>query len=212
MMQKWQDITPHLYQNIKPISGRLSIRIDRDYIYQKKLANIWVEFDMNEFDYLDPFYGEQKSTDPFKMNLNIWDILGDITITSIRDLENLVLKDTSNELIGSFSNSLLFSVPYLKFGKIENEQISFEMEYVLTNSYSYAFMEGTFEEHASQLGKLTVVLDIKHLLLLIRKEQFHQTVTDYLNKKDYKIEEIHEVTDNGISYRDYNQYYIPYRY
>ena len=118
-----EQITCDLYSKIKPIGGRLFSQINSTYSYKKRLGKVWIEFDMNEFDYLDPFYGEQKSTAPFKTEISLWEYIEPLNIDNIFNLENLVLNCEAKDRIGAFSNSLHFTVPILKFGRINNNQI-----------------------------------------------------------------------------------------
>jgi hypothetical protein len=69
----WRSIASYLYKTIKPISGILGSNLTESAIERNRFAGLWVEFTMNEFDYLDPFYGPQKSTAPFKMFVNLAD-------------------------------------------------------------------------------------------------------------------------------------------
>ena len=171
MDRDWRKITNHLYKNISPLRGDLSGRIVEDYILgQKKIQTIWIEFDMNEFMYMDPFYGEQLSTSPFRMVVRPLDSKKERPIHSIQDLENMVIEESRSYIKGAFSNSLHFTAPIIKFGKITGNQISFEMEYCLTNSDSYGMMTGTIEDHVTSFGQIKVDLEINEILLLKNQE------------------------------------------
>lgn len=211
MSHDWKEIVTDLYEKISPISGNLNSQIDNSFISKRKLENVWVDFEMNDFMYLDPFYGEQKSTAPFRMNFSLWDILGNEKIETIFDIENLELNLDKKSFIGAFSNSLVFSVPFLRFGKIDGYHVPFEMEYILSNSDSYAMMTGTADDHIALSGRISLKLEIKELLILIRKGDNPINIARYLDKKRYNLKGIREAKDTGIEYHDYDLFWISYK-
>lgn len=210
MSHDWKEIVTDLYDKISPISGTINSRIDNSFVSKRKLDNVWVEFEMNDFMYEDPFYGEQKSTDPFKMNFSLWDFLGSKNIKTIFDIEDLELQLDKKDFIGSFSNSLDFSVPYLKFGKIDKNQVPLEMEYILSNSDSYGMMTGTADDHIALSGRIALKLEIEELLLLVRKGDDPATITKYLDNNIYNVNELRDAKDTGIVFNDYDLFWISY--
>jgi len=211
MEHDWKKITSHLYKNISPIKGELSSQIEGDFIYKYKINSIWIEFDMNEFIYLDPFYGEQESTSPFRMYVNPFQSDNRKGITYIQELENMTIEDSRINIKGAFSNSLHFSAPIIKFGEIDGDKIQFEMDYCLTNSASYAMMNGTIEDHSKSSGKIKIDLKINDMLILVSKKKNVKDILKHMNSKIYDMESLKEATDTNISYRDYDQFRISYK-
>lgn len=208
MEHEWQEIVTHLYDNIKPISGRLKMQIDSSFRIDKLFKNIWVEFKMNEFNYVDPFYGEQSSTSPFAMNFSIWDLLGESKIKSITDMENFEIRDNLS-IVGAFSNSLSFCAHRIFFGSISKNQIPLELEYSLTNSESYGCMSGSFEDHIMKRGNFKINLEIDDLLILVPKSVHHSEIVDYLNENEFATHSIQSAEeDTGMSYQDYNLFWV----
>lgn len=211
MEHKWQEITQHLYDHIKPLGGEVHSRIDTLYPRRNKVENIWIEFDMNEFMYVDPFYGEQKSTSMFRMNIELWDYIAKSSIHSIFDLENFTLKCDQEDLIGSFSNSLHFSVRVIKFGQIRDRLIDFEMEYCMTNSDSYGMMTGTIKDHMTTYGTMQTTLKLNDLLVCVRKDKSPSTIARYLDPKIFDLDNITLAKDLNRSYPNEDEYWVPYR-
>ena len=207
----WKEATNDLYKKIAPISGELTSRIEASYVRRRKIKSLWVEFDMNEFLYQDPFYGETKSTSNFKMNVSPFQGLGEINITHIQELENLLIKDSRMNKKGTFSNSLDFSAPMIKFGKITGDKIEFEMEYCLTNSASYGMMTGTINDHIKSSGSIKVDLKIKDMLILVSKSGNVKRILHSMNPNIYDLKLAKIATDSDVSFRDYDLYQVPYK-
>jgi len=211
MEHKWEIITDDLYQKIAPIGGELFSRIDEQFKRKKTIRDAWVEFDMNDFIYMDPFYGEQKSTAPFRMNFGLWDFLEQLSLESILQIENTTFLGEKEDCFGSFSNSLHFTIPEMKFGKItENKTIEFEMTYSLTNSDSYGMMSGTIKDHIKKSGQFKTLLKVKDLIInKPLSKSIHETLKS-LNSQYYDINRMYEAKDLNYSSPDYENYYIPY--
>lgn len=207
----WKEITEDLYGKISPLRGDLNSQIDWNFIREQKINSLWIEFDMNDFIYQDPFYGEQKSTAPFRMVVNPLEGESGIEITHIQDLENKIIEDSRTILKGAFSNSLHFSAPLIKFGKIKEDKIGFEMQYCLTNSDSYGMMTGTIEDHVKSSGQIKIDLKINDMLILVNKQNDVKEILKAMNSNIYDIEAAKEATDTNITYRDYDQYRVPYK-
>jgi len=207
----WKKITDDLYEKISPINGVLNSQIDSSFIREQRINSLWIEFDMNDFMYEDPFYGEQKSTAPFRMNVNPLDGENIFKIKHIQDLEGLLIEDSRTNLKGAFSNSLHFSAPVIKFGKIEGNKIEFEMEYCLTNSDSYGMMTGSLEDHIKSSGRIKIDLTIHDMLILVNKGRNVQNILNSMNPNIYDLKSAKEATDTNITYRNYNQYRVPYK-
>lgn len=204
----WQELLLDLYQKISPVGGRLTHRITNDFIYDKKIKHIWVEFELNHFKYFDPFYGEIESSFNFQMFISF----NFTTIDSVYDLENRVIKE--NGFIGSFSNSLSFAVPSCEFGAINtNGTIPFKMNYNLTNSDSYGCMSGTFEDHSTFTGYLETNLKIRDLLISVhKKNESLASILKQLNPNFYLINKYSDAKNLEWVSENYNDYAIPINY
>lgn len=199
----WKEITPELYQKIKPITGELWHSISRDFKNKKFIENIWIELEIENFKYVDPFYGEIESNSNFKMNIQFDGNHRDFQIQSIKDLENLEIKFPEGQLVGAFSNSLHFTVPVCKFGTFEKDRVDFKMKYVLTNSESYVMMSGSYDEHKTINGELKTNLLIKNLLVnVITPNGNLDEITKELNRQIYEIENVKLA--NGLNWTSYN--------
>jgi len=211
MEHKWEIITDDLYQKIEPIGGELFSRIDEQFKRKKTIRDAWVEFDMNDFIYMDPFYGEQKSTAPFRMNFGLWYFLEQLSHESILQIENKTFLGEKEDCFGSFSNSLYFTIPEMKFGKItENKTIEFEMTYSLTNSDSYGMMSGTIKDHIKKTGQFKTLLQVKDLIINKSNSKNIQEILKSLNSQYYDINGMYEAKDLNWSSPDCTSYYIPY--
>ncbi len=211
MVHKWQDITSDLYNKIKPLGGDIYSRVSRDYIRNKRIEDIWVEFDMNDFIYEDPFYGEQKSTAPFRMNFSLWDLLGDVRLGSVLQLEHKTFHGGSEAKIGSFSNSLHFTIPEVTFGKLSPEKtIAITLTYSLTNSDSYGMMDGSLKEHIQTSGSFSTVLKCKELLVRKPDSKNIDSLLKAIDKKHYDVSRMYEATDLYWSSQNNTSYYIPF--
>jgi hypothetical protein len=208
----WKVITDDLYKKIDPVRGDLSTRIDSRYPTDKTISTIWVEFDMNEFTYLDPFYGEQKSTEPFRMFVNPFETEKPMEeIRSLYELEDKVIEDTPTNTKGAFSNSLHFSAPYIQFYKIKQRRIGFKMEYCLTNSESYPMMTGAIKDHIQAKGTINLELQIKELLIVVPKQKNVWDIVNHLDTNIYDLDSTHLAIDTGVTYGDYNEFRVAYR-
>jgi len=211
-MHKWQEITSELYHLIKPTGGKIYSRYSNSLNKRYIVDEAWIEFDMNEFKYIDPFYGEQNSTSNFKMNFNLSDFLSDLKLESILQIENYTFIGEKDDNLGSFSNSIHFTIPKMEFGKFyeKDKSIEFEMTYSLTNSESYPFMNGTIKEHVQLSGQIRTKLIFKDLLVTIHKNTNLKDVLANISPKYYDLKNIYEDTDLNSSKSDYSSFYIPY--
>jgi hypothetical protein len=207
----WEDITSDLYAKIKPIKGRVFSQVGYYFISKKKLCNIWLEFDMNEFEYVDPFYGLQKSTAPFNMQISLWDYIEPLNITNIKQLANLQLRCSPKHRIGAFSNSLHFTIPILKFGVLEKGTIDLYFEYSLTNSDSYGYMTGNIDDHLTKKGAIQMKISIEELQILATNLEQALDIAGKLDAEVYKINEVREATDLNWSSPNYKGYYVAYK-
>ncbi|KAA3639917.1 MAG: hypothetical protein DWQ02_02880 [Bacteroidetes bacterium] len=207
----WEKTTDDLYKKIKPIGGDLISRIESNFISRQKINSIWIEFDMNEFIYEDPFYGEQKSTAVFRMNVEPFSGERSIDLTHIQELKNKVIKSPRTQKKGAFSNSLDFTAPLIKFGKIKDHTIEFEMEYCLTNSSSYGMMTGTIDDHIKASGTIKVDLKINDMLILTAKNKGVERVLKSMNPDIYDLKSAQLATNTNNSFADYDQYRVPYK-
>ncbi len=210
----WKKITDDLYKKISPLRGFLNSQIDRNFITEQKIKSLWVEFDMNDFIYQDPFYGEQTSTSPFPMYVNPFEVEEAekrVEIRHIQELEGKIIEDSRTNIKGAFSNSLDFTAPLIKFGKIKHNKIEFEMEYCLTNSDSYGMMTGTKEEHVKTNGIIKMDLDIKEIIILVSKADDLREILKSMNPNIYDLESSKEAIDTKITYTNYTQHRVPYK-
>ena len=211
MGEAWEEITTDLYSKIKPIGGTVYSQVDAGFISTRKLGNIWLEFDMNEFEYTDPFYGEQKSTDPFNMQISLWDYIAPLNITSIRQLENLEIKCDPKDKIGAFSNSLHFVVHVLRFSPIKQDRIVVYYEYSLTNSESYGHMTGTIDDHLTKRGVVEATLFIKELQIIATDITQAMGIAGCLTSEVYESRAVREATDLNWSSPNYKGFYVSYK-
>jgi len=212
MERDWKIITSELYNKIKPIGGNLFCRVGTEFLRTGKVSDVWVEFEMNDFMYNDPFYGLQKSTAPFRMNFALWDFLLDYKINSTLELEGKVFNGEGNKLIGAFSNSLHFMVPEVKFGKIDDlNYIDLELKYSLTNSASYGMMTETINEHKSKYGTISVKLKIKELLFIVQTGWNPETILKQINTEYYDITRYYKVTESPWVEQNYDAFYVPFK-
>lgn len=211
MEHNWQDITDTLYENIDPYGGEIFSRIDQTFKQRKGIKTSWIEFDMNDFIYIDPFYGEQLSTSTFRMNVSLSEFLENNNVDSILQLANQTIDGNKTDRIGAFSNSLAFTIPQMKFGQLNDDKtIEFEMTYCLTNSDSYGRMTGSINDHIENSGHLKTSLQIKELLVFIPISKNIKRVTKKLNSMYYDIHNAYEAKDLNWSKENYKSYYVPY--
>ena len=211
MEQNWKEITTDLYSKIAPIGGVLHSQIDNSFPRTKKILNIWIEFQMNDFIYNDPFYGEQKSTDPFNMCVELYDYTSSLEINSIYDLQGKTIEGKKEDRIGSFSNSLHFTVPSLRFGKIDNSEIEVHLEYSLTNSESYGMMNGSILDHIQDKEIIKTKLLVKELVLVCPNELEPKEIAKYLDSSSYDYTKIELATDLNWSTDRSKGFYVKYK-
>lgn len=207
----WKKITSHLYENINPIKGELHIRVDEWTAKKKCFSNLYIEFDMNEFIYEDPLYGEQSSKSSFNRLVELMEIPFFESVEQIHHLQNLEISHDPKARIGCFSNSLHFTVPKLKFGKIENMEIELEMEYSLTNSDSYPSMDGSIDDHLQSSGTISQKIKIKELLFTQLNNRPISNILNHLDPTIYDIEKVHKNLNSRASRKDRTQYVVPYK-
>jgi len=197
MTQNWKEITSDLYSKISPTGGNLYSLIDGDFRWTKKITNIWIDFQMNDFIYNDPFYGEQSSTAPFNMTLNIENYTSPLNLSSIYELQGRTIKGKKEHRIGQFSNSLHFTAPEITFGKIKNLEIEVQLKYSLTNSDSYGMMSGSISDHIQNTGTIKTKLKVKELLVVCPTHVDLAELVMPLDSKIYDLKKIGLV--NGLT-------------
>jgi len=210
MEHNWKEITSDLYDKINPVGGFIYSQIDQSFVSRKTIENIGLEFQMNEFNYLDPFYGEQKSTAPFNMSIELWDYMAPLKLKSIFEIENLIINGKIDDRIGSFSNSLHFTVPRIKFGKIENLKIEVEVNYCLTNSDSYGMMNGSLNEHVTKNGSFKTLLEINELNIIVPKHRNPMDLVKELDPKFYNWKMVKLVENPKGRSKNHKRYFVPY--
>jgi hypothetical protein len=207
----WENTVQDLYQKINPDEGFVCSIANEDSLRNHRFSNFWVEFDMNEFMYEDPFYGEQSSKAPFNMFFELFEFENLYNIKEIHQLQNLELKNDSKRRIGCFSNSLHFTIPNIKFGAIEGNKIEFEMKYCLTNSDSYGGMTGNLDDHIQISGIIKMKLTIRELIVHNYNHKPLAELLNLLNPEIYNIENAQIATDTNTIMKDRTQYRIPYK-
>ena len=129
----YQKTLPQITNNIKPISGNFFHNFNLGY--NNGLANsLGVEFILQPFDYVDPFYGNINSKSNFNMFFETSPHEEKITIKNPYEIQNMSYDFQNDPIRGGFSNSLDFNVTKCQFGNIEKLMIDFVMEFYLTNS------------------------------------------------------------------------------
>lgn len=171
----WKEIVIPLYEKIKPIGGSLSYGVSS---VTDSIKWVSIGFQLENFRYLDPFYGEQEEKDKFEMGFEFYDVEKKFKFLNITEIENKEYNFSIDDAGGMFSNSLAFLVPYCKFGTIKDGKIEFTMEYILTNSDSYGMMSGSVTEHSTIRGNLNVMLEIKRYSLIQTSNGSTITVLD----------------------------------
>ncbi len=206
----WKDELPHLYQNIKPNGGKLKHSIDSYYNSECLIQRLVVEFNEMDFDYFDPLYEQTNSKTNFQMYFEFGSKESKTKIRTIYDIENkeILLDETASQ--GAFSNSLILTVPYCKFGKIENGEISLEISYFLTDTSD--FKRGVIQEHSEIKGTIKTILTIADLIVSVRKE--FENIKDIVKKipsNFYEIENVKPAKDANVIPKDYDLFQIPVR-
>lgn len=192
-MADWKKITQHLYDNIQPVNGFIGSMINESYKTEKEIYHVWIEFEMNEFIYEDPFYGESSSTSMFATSIDLKQYDEFKGISVLKELEGKEILNDRKEIFSSFSNSLDITTPRLKFGNITNNQIAFEMEYCLTNTESYGMMTGNIEDHVQNSGTIKMLLTIEDPILLLRDDEDVEKITAFLNPAIYHISTVYKL-------------------
>ena len=206
----WKDELPHLYKNIKPNGGKLKHSIDNSYNSKCLIQRLIVEFNKMDFDYFDPLYEHNNAKTNFQMYFVFSSDESKIDIRTIYDLENkeIFLDETASQ--GAFSNGLILTVPYCKFGEIKNGVINIEMSYFLTDSYE--FKHGFIQEHSKLRGTIKTNLTVVDMIVSVHKE--FENIKDLIKQipsNFYEIENVKPATDANVIPRDYDLYQIPIR-
>ena len=202
---EWKPIIEPLLEKLNPIGGRISHRISPNILRTKIIDSIWVEFQFESYNYIDPFYGETEAPGNFDTFFETTAYEKRIPVTDILQIENQFYDFEKNPMTGNLSNSIDLKIQYCKFGKIRNRQIEFEMKFYLTNSDSYGMMNGTEEEHSSLTKVINVKLDFQKLKIESRKTNEEYNVSNFINSEVYDLKLL-EKTDE-INWRENRKYY-----
>lgn len=187
----WKPIVTHLYANINAVGGTLHHWLPNKLNSESTIRCISIGFFLENFVYEDPFYGSNEAKNNFEMFFEIDSADPLSYLKTIRDVENKSFEFDKEERIGCFSNSLHFSVPYCKFGAINDGKIPFEMEYILTNSDSYGQMDGSFEEHSTLSGHLKTVLDVFGVRICLNDRQDIKSLLQFIDNTVYEPSKFH---------------------
>jgi hypothetical protein len=194
----WKNLCEYLYENINPQTGVLHSYAYNQY-QGKQIINFYLEFDMNEFIYDDPFYGEQSSTSMFKTNFELMEITQRSLITDINEFGNLNITFEEKEKFGAFSNSLHLVPHKIKFRAMGLDKLNCEIEYSITNSDSYGLMDGSFEEHIQLSGTIKSELTIAELTINCTSEDELKKTISQLNHEVYDVNNIELLDESEYS-------------
>lgn len=206
----YRDFLPDLFSKIHPESGSINHRISNCSNYESYIACIWINFNLRNFQYHDPFYGLIEAKSNFEMFFETTYEDKKILIKNIKDLTNKEYRFSGKDLSGLFSNSIEFFIKYCKFGPFLNGFIEFEMKYILTNSVSYGMMTGSFEEHSEYEGYMNVRLNVEDLSFEDCLNLEPKLIPDFIDSKIYNLGEMKEF-DNGYAGIGRKYYKIPIR-
>jgi tRNA splicing ligase len=202
-MVDWKETVNHLYANIKPLSGVFYYIHEVKEETPQRLSRFWAELKLENFKYYDPLYEESEVSNNFDTIIEFDDLLG--TLQNIKEIEDKEFFPDINKDVCSFSNSISFSVPYCKFGKIVNNQINVELEYILTNG-NYGSMTETFEVHKELKGKMSVQLNLRGLIEL-REEHLKLDNQKLIDTKTYRLNKLQTSIGLPFGARKYEDYY-----
>lgn len=198
----WKKLCTYLYENINPQSGTLHSYVNNQY-NGGQFINFYLEFDMNEFIYEDPFYGEQSSTSMFKTNFELMEVSKSRHISDIVEFQNLNIIFEQKRKFGSFSNSLHLVPHTIGFNDINNGKLNCGIEYSIVNSDSYGMMDGSFQDHISLQGTIHSELEIAKLVVNCKSREELKRIIAQLNTHIYDINsyELFQKTQYSNSYR-----------
>jgi len=198
----WQKLCKYLYENINPQTGTLHSYANNQY-HGKQFINFYLEFDMNEFIYEDPFYGEQSSTSMFKTNFELMEITKRSLISDVDEFRNLNIKFEEKRKFGSYSNSLHLVPHEMDFNMIQSNKLNTSIIYSIVNSDSYGMMDGSFEEHITMSGTINSQIQIEKLVVNCRDNNELQNMLNQLNADIYDINsiELFQETEYSNSYK-----------
>ena len=213
-LYKWEEITEDLYSKINLTGGKLFSKISTGsttFESRNWIDNIWVEIYMNDFTYIDPFYGETTVNSKFETFFELYDVVTDHKFDSILKIEKLEFQNENEMINGSFSNSLDFLVRRFKFGEINNWEIDVEIEYSLANSDSYGCMTGTVKDHLTKSAIIKTKLEVNQLELECPNDQDPFEAAKHLNWEIYNPELVRPALDLNWSSEFSKGYTVPYR-
>lgn len=185
MIYDWKEVVQPLYQKIKPEKGILYNKFFNPIKECKSVGSLWIVLQLNDFTFFEPFYENDENSKKYEIEI-LLDLF--IKIDTIKDLENREFYYKKEEQVGHFA-SFGITVPYCKFGKIENNMIDFEMEYILTNGPECGSIDGSIKEHIELSGRLNLPVTIISLIQILQSESQIDVNNYYFNKEVYKIKE-----------------------
>jgi hypothetical protein len=210
----WQTVTSHLYANLQPNGAVLRQGFCFNRHGQPEHPYLYVEFEKNEFDYEDPFYGHQSSLSMFEMTIDLQSDTCFRDISHPSQLANQTFSPASSNRIGVFSNSLDISVHQVTFGHLDakDRQIPLRLEYSFTNSDSYGMMNGTLADHRQTCGLIETTIQIEHPVVKAKKEADILIAIRQLDARLYATDKASPTEDiNGVSYPGYVRYTVPHQ-
>lgn len=186
-----------IFKQLKVKNGLLSHRISNKYLDKKHIEDLVITYNANSIKFEDPMYGPQETS-----TTELWfeQVYGNyISIQALRELENRNFKFDPGDVIGSFLGEIDILILKLRFGQIENNQISCSTELTFTNRDKR--FEGTFEGHAKSAIQFDTKLRIEPLVYL----DYHNLITNkniLMESLNSKIYDLNNIEDYDYGWKD----------
>jgi len=210
MEKNWKSILSSIINKMEFLRGRISHRITKRRFSKPEIDSFIVDFQTLDFEYYDPFYGDSNSVGNFNIFFETVPYQKRIVLDNILQIENEFYDFRDNPMIGCFSNSVDLKILYCKFGNIEGSKIEFEMKFYLTNSDSYAMLDGTEKEHSTLHKTVNIDLTFEDLIVQTSKSNEEKPVRNFLDQSIYDVDLIQKHDEINWS-RDVKYYKIPFK-
>lgn len=159
----WEKHILPIYEQLKLRSGTIHHRISNKKPKQKNIDDIFIVFEAEPIKFIDPVKGEINSENP-KLWFEQLYSEGNISLESIKDLENASYEFPPGKVWGSFSDSIDLMILSLDFGELNYDQIDLKMKCSLTNRDN--LFEGDFKSHSENSLSIETNLKIESLIYL----------------------------------------------